>query len=94
MNKQIKMAVCPICHGTGCIGTTDWLTRGIDKEKLSKKREEALAEYEAQKKRDVAREIFEGVKQLIIQYRKGNISEYWLFIKIEELQQKYESEGE
>lgn len=51
MNKQIETAVCPVCHGTGCIGTTDWLTKGIDKEKLAKDREEALAEYEAQKAR-------------------------------------------
>jgi Zn-finger nucleic acid-binding protein len=65
MNKQIEVAVCPTCHGTGCIGTTDWLTRGVDKEKIAKEREEALAEYEAQKKRDAAREIFEEIESKI-----------------------------
>lgn len=51
-------AECPTCHGTGRIGTTDWLTKNISKEQLAKEKAEAIAEHEAQIKRDVAREIF------------------------------------
>ena len=29
-------AECPTCHGTGRIGTTDWLTKNISKEQHAK----------------------------------------------------------
>ena len=41
-------AECPICHGTGEIGTSDWLTKSIAKEQLAKEKEEAVAEYDRQ----------------------------------------------
>jgi hypothetical protein len=49
---------CPVCHGTGRIGTTDWLTKRISKEQLAKEKAEAVAEYDRQLKAEVAREIF------------------------------------
>ena len=93
-------AECPTCHGTGCIGTTDWLTRGIDKEKLAKEREETLAEYEAQKKRDMAREIFEEIEEALFNNHcldDGTdypIPHYYEELKddIADLKKKYESE--
>lgn len=38
-------AECPTCHGTGRIGTTDWLTKGISKEQLAKEKAEAITEF-------------------------------------------------
>ena len=38
-------AECPTCHGTGRIGTTDWLTKNISKEQLAKEKEESAKEY-------------------------------------------------
>lgn len=52
-------AECPVCHGTGRIGTTDWLTKRISKEQLAKEKAEAVAEYDRHLKAEVAREIFE-----------------------------------
>ena len=54
-------AECPTCHGTGRIGTTDWLTKNISKEQLAKEKAEAVAEHEAQFKRNVAREIINEI---------------------------------
>ena len=79
-------AECPICHGTGRIGTTDWLTKNISKNQLAKEKAEAVAEYEAQLKRDVAREIFAEILKI-----KGLELNDWLAIS--ELRKKYESEG-
>ena len=96
MNKQIEEMAREMCHLCAecetcqdCdkkYPTDDGLCyfQGIARE---------IINHGYRKASDVARNIFEDVKQLIIQYRKGNISEYRLFIKIEELQQKYESEG-
>lgn len=33
-----------MCHGSGRIGTTDWLIKGMTEEELVKKTEEALAD--------------------------------------------------
>ena len=37
-------AECPVCHGTGQIGTTDWLTRHISKKKLAEEKAKAIAD--------------------------------------------------
>lgn len=44
LNKKNETADCPVCHGTGQIGTTDWLTRGMTKEEIAREKEEALAD--------------------------------------------------
>ena len=54
-----KKAECPTCHGTGSIGTTDWLTKDISKKQLAKEKAEAIAEHERYLKEEWAREIFE-----------------------------------
>jgi ribosomal protein L37E len=87
-------AECPTCHGTGRIGTTDWLTKNISKEQLAKEKAEAIAEHEAQLKRDVAKQFKEIAKQYLL--GKG------LYLAVfknalnhaeAELKKKYESEG-
>ncbi len=58
-------AECPTCHGTGRIGTTDWLTKNISKEQLAKEKAEAIAEHELHIKQDYAREIFEEIENAL-----------------------------
>ena len=60
--KSEEGAECPTCHGTGSIGTTDWLTKNISKEQLAKEKAEAIAEHEQHIKQDYAREIFEEIE--------------------------------
>lgn len=64
--KSEEGAECPTCHGTGRIGTTDWLTKNISKEQLAKEKAEAIAEHEQHIKQDYAREIFEGIWELVL----------------------------
>ena len=89
-------AECPTCHGTGRIGTTDWLTKNISKKQLAKEKAEAVAEYEAQLKRDVAREIFEEIdKYSEVALMNGHMDTPILCIGIgvlAELKKKHESE--
>lgn len=84
---------CPTCHGTGRIGTTDWLTKNISKEQLAKEKAEAVAEHEAQFKRDVAREIFAEIEKISLTH----IDRYGRLLingdDYAELRKKYESEG-
>lgn len=61
--KSNEGAECPTCHGTGRIGTTDWLTKNISKEQLAKEKAEAIAEHELHIKQDYAREIFEEIEK-------------------------------
>jgi hypothetical protein len=56
--RSEKGAECPTCYGTGRIGTTDWLTRGISKKRLAEEKAKAIAEHEQHIKSEVAREIF------------------------------------
>lgn len=39
-------AECPACHGTGRIGTTDWLTKNMSKKQLAEEKAKAIAEHE------------------------------------------------
>lgn len=57
--KSEEGAECPTCHGTGRIGTTDWLTKGLSKKQLAEEKAKAIAEHEQHIKTEVAREIFE-----------------------------------
>ena len=63
VSKSEEGAKCPTCHGTGRIGTTDWLTKNISKEQLAKEKAEAIAEHELHIKQDYAREIFEEIEE-------------------------------
>ena len=65
--KSEEGAECPTCHGTGRIGTTDWLTKNISKEQLAKEKAEAIAEHELHIKQDYAREIFEEIENTLNQ---------------------------
>ena len=63
--RERGRAECPTCHGTGRIGTTDWLTKNISKEQLAKEKAEAIAEHELHIKQDYAREIFEEIEKSV-----------------------------
>ena len=65
VSRSNEGAECPICHGTGRIGTTDWLTKHVSKEQLAKEKAEAVAEYDRQLKAEVAREIFEEIEKFL-----------------------------
>ena len=62
--KSEEGAECPTCHGTGRIGTTDWLTKNISKEQLAKEKAEAIAEHEQHIKQDYASEIFAEIEKI------------------------------
>ena len=64
--KSEEGAECPTCHGTGRIGTTDWLTKNISKKQLAEEKAKAIAEHEQYIKTEVAREIFEEIENTII----------------------------
>ena len=78
-------AECPVCHGTGEIGTSDWLTKHVSKEQLAKKKAEAVAEYDRQLKAEVTREIFEEIEELLKRTCKkgycGSISDLFAELK-------------
>ena len=63
--KSEEGAECPTCHGTGRIGTTDWLTKNISKEQIAKEKAEAIAEHEQHIKQDYATEIFAEIEKII-----------------------------
>ncbi len=62
--KSEEGAECPTCHGTGRIGTTDWLTKGLSKKQLAEEKAKAIAEHEQHIKTEVAREIFEEIESI------------------------------
>ena len=66
--KSDEGAECPTCHGTGRIGTTDWLTKNISKKQLAEEKAQAIAEHEQHIKTEVAREIFEEIDNLFDKY--------------------------
>lgn len=57
--KSEEGAECPTCHGTGRIGTTDWLTKGLSKKQIAEEKAKAVVEHEQHIKTEIAREIFE-----------------------------------
>lgn len=62
--KNEEGAECPTCHGTGRIGTTNWLTKNISKKQLAEEKAKAIAEHEQYIKTEVAREIFEEIESI------------------------------
>jgi RecJ-like exonuclease len=82
--KSEEGAECPTCHGTGRIGTTDWLTKNISKKQLAEEKAKAIAEHEQHIKSEVAREIFEEIyEECFDQY--GHID----YEALAELKKKY-----
>lgn len=65
--KSEEGAECPTCHGTGRIGTTDWLTKNISKKQLAEKKEQAIAEHEQHIKTEYAKVIFEEIKKYLVE---------------------------
>jgi len=63
--KSEEGAECPTCHGTGRIGTTDWLTKNISKKQLAEEKARVIAEHEQHIKTEVARGIFEEIESLL-----------------------------
>ena len=94
--KSEEGAECPICYGTGRIGTTDWLTKGISKKQLAEEKAKAIAEHEQYIKTEVAREIFEEIESLLALYTyEDNYGDYistGLADEFAELKKKYTEE--
>jgi hypothetical protein len=74
--KSEEGAECPTCHGTGRIGTTDWLTKNISKKQLAEEKAQAIAEHEQHIKSEVAREIFEEIERLTFSFGYGVRSDH------------------
>ena len=91
--KSEEGAECPTCHGTGRIGTTDWLTKNISKKQLAEEKAKAIAEHERHIKTEVAREIFEEIELALNLSRcygdSGIYFEHSLEPDIAELKKKY-----
>ena len=101
--KSDEGAECPTCHGTGRIGTTDWLTKGLSKKQLAEEKAKAVAEHEKHIKIEVAREIFEEIEKLLknqeVVTENKRLKEVadWIFQnylprKVAELKKKYTEE--
>lgn len=63
--KSEEGAECPTCHGTGRIGTTDWLTKGLSKKQLAEEKAKVIAEHEQYIKTEYAREIFGEIEKFV-----------------------------
>jgi hypothetical protein len=85
-------AECHICHGTGRIGTTDWLTKHLSEKQLAEEKAKAIAEHEQHIKAEVAREIFEEINAIKKEYARGNIDGNELYIHLYRLEKKYTEE--
>jgi hypothetical protein len=59
----VKEAECPVCHGTGKIGTTDWLTKDMSAKQLAKEKEEAVAEFNAKIRAEAIKEVFDKLEE-------------------------------
>ena len=55
-------AECPVCHGVGRIGTTDWLTKNMSAKQLAEKKAKAIAECNAEARAEAIKEFAERVK--------------------------------
>ena len=74
------------------IESTDWLTKGVSKEKLEREYQEVIAEIARQngyrKASEVAREVFEEIEKIFGVHLWLN-STPWEYQKYEELKKKY-----
>ena len=66
---------CPCCHGTGGIGTSDWLIKNLTKKQLAEKKAQAIREadeeLERKAKQEVASQVIDEFKNLAINYMKN-----------------------
>jgi hypothetical protein len=94
--KSEEGAECPTCHGTGRIGTTNWLTKNISKKQLAEEKAKAIAEHERYIKTEVAREIFNDIANMMVLqhgFNEKHIVAHIDFELLKELKKKY-TEGE
>ena len=80
--KSEEGAECPTCHGTGRIGTTDWLTKNISKKQLAEEKAKAIAEHEQHIKAEVAREIFKEIEKVFLNNHCESFQNYrdeWVY---------------
>lgn len=93
--KSEEGAECPTCHGTGRIGTTNWLTKNISKKQLAEEKAKAIAAHEQYIKTEYAREIFEEIEKYWI--KSDTLPDCARLVdldKIAELKKKYERNEE
>jgi hypothetical protein len=89
--KSEEGTECPTCHGTGRIGTTDWLTKNISKKQLAEEKAKAIAEHEQYIKTEFASEIFADLKEKYTEYFFDGTKDIIVFRKndLAELEKKY-----
>lgn len=93
--KSEEGAECPTCHGTGRIGTTDWLTKNISKKQLAEEKAKAIAEHEQHIKAEVVREIFDDIANMMVLqhgFNEKHIVAHIDFELLKELKKKYVEE--
>lgn len=71
--ESAEGAECPTCHGTGRIGTSDWLTKNISKARLAREKEEAIAEFHACIKNEGAKEAILKIDEMLCHHANGDI---------------------
>ena len=57
-------AECPSCHGTGRIGTANWLIKGMTKRQIAKEKAEARDEYVRELQIATAEDVIKKAKVL------------------------------
>lgn len=87
--KSEEGAECPTCHGTGRIGTTNWLTKNISKKKLAEEKSKAIAEHEQYIKTEYAREIFAELEMKAPFFCENQIAYEHFNEELSELKKKY-----
>ncbi len=89
--SEVEVGVeCPVCHGTGGIGTSNWLTKHLTEKQLAEEKakaiKEATEEIERKAKQEVAREIFEEIHKEIEEALKSN---YKVLPQVEQSEELY-----
>lgn len=77
--ESAEGAECPTCHGTGRIGTSDWLTKDISKKQLAKEKEKAIAEFHTCIKNEGAKEAILKIDEMLCHHANGDIDDKELY---------------